>query len=104
MYIALAFFIVCVLLPIVIWARIPLRRFIDTVVEPVTLGFATASSEATLPSAIERMEEFGVPRQIVPFVLPTGYSSNMYGASLAHSLALFFVVPAPGLHPNFSQQ
>jgi len=104
MYIALTFFIVCVLLPIVMWARIPLRRFIDTVVEPVTLGFATASSEATLPSAIERMEEFGVPRQIVAFVLPTGYSFNMDGASLYQSLALFFVVQAAGLHPSFGQQ
>jgi len=104
MYIALIFFIVCVLLPIVMWARIPLRRFIDTVVEPVTLGFATASSEATLPSAIERMEEFGVPRQIVAFVLPTGYSFNMDGASLYQSLALFFVVQAAGLHPSFGQQ
>src|SRR5258708_329420 len=104
MYIALAFFIVCVLLPIVIWARIPLRRFIDTVVEPVTLGFATASSEATLPSAMERMEEFGVPRQIVAFVLPTGYSFNMDGASLYQSLALFFVVQAAGLHLSIGQQ
>src|SRR6266436_136095 len=104
MYIALAFFIVCVLLPIVIWARIPLKRFIDTVVEPVTLGFATASSEATLPSAIERMEEFGVPRQIVAFVLPTGYSFNMDGASLYQSLALFFVVQAAGLHLSIGQQ
>src|SRR5258708_5682129 len=85
MYVALTFFIVCVLLPIVIWARIPLKRFIDTLVEPVTLGFATASSEATLPSAIERMELFGVPRQIVAFVLPTGYNFNMDGASLYQS-------------------
>jgi proton glutamate symport protein len=104
MYIALAFFIVCVLLPIVIWARIPLKRFIDTVVEPVTLGFATASSEATLPSAMERMEGFGVPRQIVAFVLPTGYSFNMDGASLYQSLALFFVVQAAGLHLSIGQQ
>ncbi len=104
MYIALAFFIVCVLLPIVMGARIPLKRFIDIVAEPVTLGFATASSEATLPRAIEHLELFGVPRQIVAFVLPTGYSFNMDGASLYQSLALFFVVQAAGLHLSIGQQ
>jgi proton glutamate symport protein len=104
MYVALAFFIVCVLLPIVLWARIPLKLFLGAIVEPVTLGFATASSEATLPSAMERMEEFGVPRQIVAFVLPAGYSFNMDGASLYQSLALFFVVQAAGLHLSIGQQ
>ena len=104
MYVALAFFVVCVLLPIVLWARIPLKRFISAAAEPVTLGFATASSEATLPSAIEQLESFGVPRQIVAFVLPTGYSFNMDGASLYQSLALFFVVQAAGLHLSIGQQ
>jgi Na+/H+-dicarboxylate symporter len=104
MYVALAFFMVCVLLPIVLWAGIPLKLFLGAIVEPVTLGFATASSEATLPSAMERMEEFGVPRQIVAFVLPAGYSFNMDGASLYQSLALFFVVQAAGLHLSIGQQ
>src|SRR2546422_7307186 len=104
MYVALAFFIVCVLVPIVMWAGIPLKRFINAVAEPVTLGFATASSEATLPRAIEQLESFGVPRQIVAFVLPTGYSFNMDGASLYQSLALFFVVQAAGLHLSIGQQ
>jgi proton glutamate symport protein len=104
MYVALAFFIVCVLLPILLWARIPLGRFINAVAEPVTVGFATASSEATLPRAIEQMETFGVPREIVAFVLPTGYSFNMDGASLYQSLALFFVVQAAGLHLSIGQQ
>ena len=104
MYVALAFFIVCVLVPILLWARIPLKRFINAVAEPVTVGFATASSEATLPRAIEQMETFGVPREIVAFVLPTGYSFNMDGASLYQSLALFFVVQAAGLHLSSGQQ
>ena len=104
MYVALVFFIVCVLLPIVLWARIPLKRFINVVAEPVTLGFATASSEATLPRAIEQLESFGVPREIVAFVLPAGYSFNMDGASLYQSLALFFVVQAAGLHLSIGQQ
>jgi len=104
MYVALTFFIVCVLLPIALWARIPIKRFINAVAEPVTIGFATASSEATLPRAIEQLESFGVPREIVAFVLPTGYSFNMDGASLYQSLALFFVVQAAGLHLSIAQQ
>src|SRR6266481_4031012 len=104
MYIALAFFTVCVLLPILLWARIPLKQFIQIAAEPVTLGFATASSEATLPSAIEQLEKFGVPREIVGFVLPAGYSFNMDGASLYQSLGLFFVVQAAGLHLSIGQQ
>ena len=104
MYVALAFFILFVLLPIALWARIPIKRFVKAVSEPVTIGFATASSEATLPRAIERLESFGVPREIVAFVLPTGYSFNMDGASLYQSLALFFVVQAAGLHLSIGQQ
>ncbi|HET9994452.1 MAG TPA: cation:dicarboxylase symporter family transporter [Candidatus Acidoferrum sp.] len=104
MYVALTFFTFFVLLPILLWARIPLKRFIAAATEPVTIGFATASSEATLPRAIEQMEAFGVPREIVAFVLPTGYSFNMDGASLYQSLALFFVVQAAGLHLTVGQQ
>lgn len=104
MYVALAFFIVFVLIPILLLARIPLKPFFRVVSEPVTLGFATASSEATLPRAMEVMEGFGVPRQVVAFVLPTGYSFNMDGASLYQSLALIFVAQAAGIHLSFSQQ
>src|SRR5260370_6275658 len=104
MYIALAFFITCVLLPILLLARIPLKRFFRAATEPVTLGFATARSGATLPRAMEQMEAFGVPRQIVAFVLPTGYSFNMYGASLYQSLALIFVAQAAGVHLTAGQQ
>jgi len=104
MYVALVFFIVFVLLPITLWAHIPIKHFIKAVAEPVTIGFATASSEATLPRAIEQLESFGVPREIVAFVLPTGYSFNMDGASLYQSLALFFVVQAAGLHLSVGQQ
>ena len=104
MYVALVVFILCVLLPILLLARIPLKPFLRAATEPVTLGFATASSEATLPRAMELMESFGVPRQIVAFVLPTGYSFNMDGASLYQSLALIFVAQAAGMHLSFGQQ
>src|SRR5260370_7406378 len=86
------------------WARIPSNRFINAVAEPGALAFATASSEATLPSAIEQLESFGVPREIVAFVRPTGSSFNMDGARLYQSLALFFVVQAAGLHLSIGQQ
>ena len=104
MYVALTFFIVFVLAPILLLARIPMKPFFRAVSEPVTLGFATASSEATLPRAMEVMEAFGVPRHVVAFVLPTGYSFNMDGASLYQSLALIFVAQAAGIHLSFSQQ
>lgn len=104
MYVALVLFILCVLMPILILARIPLKAFTRVAAEPVTLGFATASSEATLPIAMEKLEAFGVPRQIVAFVLPTGYSFNMDGASLYQSLALIFVAQASGIHLSFGQQ
>src|SRR5437764_657632 len=104
MYIALVFFIVFVLVPILLLAGIPLKPFVRAAAEPVTLGFATASSEATLPIAMEKLEGFGVPRQIVAFVLPTGYSFNMDGASLYQSLALIFVAQAAGMHLTFGQQ
>jgi proton glutamate symport protein len=104
MYVALAFFIVFVLIPILLFAGVPVKPFFRAVSEPVTLGFATASSEATLPRAMEVIERFGVPRQIVAFVLPTGYSFNMDGASLYQSLALIFVAQAAGIHLSFSQQ
>jgi Na+/H+-dicarboxylate symporter len=104
MYIALTIFIVAVLLPILRLARIPVGRFFRAAAEPVTIGFATASSEASLPRAMEQMESFGVPRQIVAFVLPTGYSFNMDGASLYQSLALIFVAQAAGIHLTLGQQ
>ncbi len=104
MYAALLFFVVCVLLPITVLARIPLRRFLHAVTEPLTIAFATASSEATLPRALEEMELFGVPRETVAFVLPTGYSFNMDGAAIYQSLALVFVAQAAGMHLSPGQQ
>ena len=72
--------------------------------EPAALGFATTSSEAALPLAMERMEEFGVPRWIVSFVIPTGYSFNMTGSSIYLSMAALFAAQAAGLHLSVGQQ
>ena len=104
MYAALIFFVVCVLFPIALLARIPIKRFMHAVTEPLTIAFGTASSEATLPRAMEEMEAFGVPRETVAFVLPTGYSFNMDGAAIYQSLALIFVAQAAGMHLSIGQQ
>jgi len=104
MYVALVFFITCVLFPIALLARVPVKRFLRAAAEPVTIAFATASSEAALPRAMEKMESFGVPRETVAFVLPTGYSFNLDGSSLYQSLALLFIAQAAGVHLTIGQQ
>lgn len=104
MYVALAFFIVCVLFPIALVSRVPVKQFLRAVAEPVTIAFATASSEAALPRAMEEMESFGVPRETVAFVLPTGYSFNLDGSSLYQSLALLFIAQAAGIRLTIGQQ
>jgi proton glutamate symport protein len=103
-YAAYIVFVLVGLLPILLLARIPLKRFIQAVAEPAALGFATTSSEAALPLAMERMEEFGVPRWMVSFVIPTGYSFNLTGSTIYLSVAALFAAQAAGLHLTFGQQ
>ncbi len=103
-YVALLAFLLLVLLPVTLLARIPLRGFIRAIAEPVSIAFATSSSEAALPSAMESMEAFGVPRPTVAFVIPTGYSFNLDGATLYLSLASIFVAQAAGFHLTIRQQ
>jgi proton glutamate symport protein len=103
-YATLIVFALLVLAPILLLARIPLRRFAAAVAEPTALGFATTSSEVALPLAMERMEEFGVPRWIVSFVIPTGYSFNLTGSSIYLSMAALFAAQAAGLHMSVGQQ
>jgi proton glutamate symport protein len=103
-YLALLAFLLLVLLPIALLARVPLRRFASAIAEPVSIAFATTSSEAALPLAMERMEEFGVPRQTVAFVMPTGYSFNLDGSTLYLSLGCVFVAQAAGIPLSFAHQ
>ena len=84
--------------------RIPLGAFYRAVREPFLIAFSTASSEAALPLALENMEQFGVPKHIVAFVIPTGYSFNLDGSTLYLSLASVFVAQAAGVHLSFGQQ
>jgi proton glutamate symport protein len=104
LYGALIFFVVVVLGIVTTIARIPLRRFIRYAREPFLIAFSTASSEAALPRALQNMERFGVPKHIVSFVLPTGYSFNLDGSTLYLSLAAMFVAQAAGVNMPFGTQ
>jgi proton glutamate symport protein len=104
LYGALIGFILLILLPVALLMRIPLRRFVAAVAEPVSIAFATTSSEAALPRAMEAMESIGVPRRIVAFVMPTGYSFNLDGTTLYLSLASVFVAQAAGIQLSFGDQ
>lgn len=104
LYVALIIFVSCVLFPIALIAKIPIKKFIKAVAEPISLAFATASSEAALPKAMENMEEFGVPKQIVGFVIPTGYSFNLDGTTLYLSLASVFIAQMSGINLSIGEQ
>jgi proton glutamate symport protein len=104
LYGALIFFLLFVLLPIALIFRVPIKKFIQAIIEPVTIAFATTSSEAALPKAMENLEKFGVPRKIVAFVLPTGYSFNLDGTTLYLSLASVFVAQVAGIHMTWGEQ
>ena len=103
-YAAVGVFVLLVLLPVALLARVPIRRFAAAVAEPVSIAFATTSSEAALPRAMQAMEQIGVPRQIVAFVIPTGYSFNLDGSTLYLSLAALFVTQAAGIDLSVGQQ
>ena len=104
LYGALIVFLVFVLLPIALLAKVPIIKFLKAVREPVTLAFATASSESALPKALENMRALGVPDKIASFVLPTGYTFNLDGTTLYLSLASVFVAQAAGIDLSFGQQ
>jgi proton glutamate symport protein len=104
LYVALFVFLIFVLLPVAWIFRIPVRPFIKAVSEPATIAFATSNSESALPSAMESMEKFGIPRKIVAFVIPTGYSFNLDGTTLYLSLASIFVAQAAGIDLPIQKQ
>jgi len=108
LYLALFLLIVFVFGAVMIIARVPIRQFLKAVREPFTIAFATTSSESALPKAIEVMERLGVPRRIVGFVMPTGYSFNLDGTTLYLAMASVFVAQAAeattGQHMGFGRQ
>jgi proton glutamate symport protein len=108
LYLALIIFIVLVFGLVIFITRVPLRQFVRAVREPATIAFATTSSESALPKAMQAMERFGVPRHIVGFVMPTGYSFNLDGSTLYLAMASVFVAQAAettmGWHMALGQQ
>jgi proton glutamate symport protein len=104
LYVSLIIFVLVVLVPVAIIMKIPIARFWKSVKEPWLIAFSTASSEAAFPQAMQAMERFGVPRRIVAFVLPTGYSFNLDGSTLYLAIASVFVAQAAGIDMPLSQQ
>jgi proton glutamate symport protein len=104
LYAALIVFIVVVLGAVLWIARIPLRPFVRAVREPFVIAYSTASGQAALAPAMENLEQMGVPKHIVSFVLPTGYSFNLDGSTMYLSMASLFLAQAAGIHMPFSQQ
>ncbi|HET7040463.1 MAG TPA: cation:dicarboxylase symporter family transporter, partial [Gemmatimonadales bacterium] len=104
LYGALVAFVFLVLLPIAVTFKVPVRHFWKWVKEPWLIAFSTASSEAALPLAMENLEKFGVPKRIVAFVLPTGYSFNLDGSTLYLAVASVFVAQAAGVPMTIGSQ
>jgi proton glutamate symport protein len=104
LYAALVIFLVAVLLPVALLAKVRLREFVRGIREPALIAFSTASSEAALPLAMENMEALGVSRRIVSFVIPVGYSFNLDGSTLYLAVASIFVAQAAGVHLGLGQQ
>ena len=104
LYVALFAFVLLILLPIALVVGVPIKKFLLAVAEPISIAFATTSSEAALPRAMEAMERIGVPRKIVAFVIPTGYSFNLDGTTLYLALAAVFVAQAAGIEMSIGHQ
>ena len=104
LYVALVVFVIAVLVPIGLLVKLPFKRFIAHIAEPLSIAFATASSEAALPKAMENLEKMGIPRKVVAFVLPTGFSFNLDGTTLYLSLASVFVAQVCGIDLTIGQQ
>jgi proton glutamate symport protein len=104
LYAALVVFILVALVPAALVAGVPLRAFFRMVKEPALIAFATTSSDAALPKAMENMERLGVSRRIVSFVIPTGYSFNLDGSTLYLAVASIFVAQAAGVELSLGQQ
>lgn len=103
-YLAAAVFILGVLLPVALVAKLQIRRLLQRISGPVAIAFATASSEAALPRAMEEMEAYGVPRRILAFVIPAGYSFNLDGSTLYLSMAMVFVAQVANVPLSIGQQ
>lgn len=104
LYAALGFFCLVVFVPVAFWIRLPLGKFLRLLREPILLAFTTTSSDAAMPDAMKRLVSFGVPKRIVSFVMPLGYSFNLDGSTLYLAIASVFVAQAAGVDLSWGQQ
>jgi proton glutamate symport protein len=104
LYATLALFTVAVLVPTALFFKVPLKKFYKVVKEPAVIAFSTSSSEAALPRAMENLELLGVPKRVVSFILPLGYSFNLVGTTLYLSLAAVFIAQVAHVDLTWGQQ
>jgi proton glutamate symport protein len=104
LYAALCVFALIVLVPVLKLSGVSVARFVRKIREPFLIAFSTASSEAALPRALERIVEFGVPKSVAGFVLPAGYSFNLDGSTLYIVLATLTIAQAAGRHLSILEQ
>ena len=103
-YLSLIAFIVIVLVLACRIINVPFLGILKAIKDPALLAFTTASSEAALPKAMEIMEKFGVPKSIVSFVMPMGYTFNLDGSTLYLTLATLFCAQVVGINIPLEQQ
>lgn len=103
-YLSLIVFVVLVLVIACKIIKVPFMGILKTIKDPAMLAFTTASSEAALPKAMSQMEKFGVPKSIVSFVMPMGYTFNLDGSTMYLTLATLFCAQIAGIHLPIEQQ
>jgi len=100
MYLAIGIFLVILVIGAAVVTKVNLIGFMKVIKEPMVLAFTTSASEAALPIAMEKLERIGIPKHIVSFVLPLGYTFNLDGSTLYSAVAVIFLgqvygVPLP---------
>lgn len=103
-YVAMAFFIFVVLGIVAKMAKISIFKLIKVLKEELILAYSTSSSETVLPRVMKKMENLGAPKDVVSFVIPTGYSFNLDGSTLYQSIAAIFIAQMYGIDLSITQQ
>ncbi|KAA9029995.1 cation:dicarboxylate symporter family transporter [Niallia endozanthoxylica] len=103
-YATMLFFIVVVLGGIAKLVGVNIFHLMKTLKDELLLAYSTSSSETVLPKVIEKMQKFGCPKDIVSFVVPTGYSFNLDGSTLYQALAAIFIAQMYGIDLSIMEQ
>ena len=104
LYAALLVFFAILFVATKLLARVHMPTLLRAIREPALIAFTTASSDAALPRTIQILEQLGIPRRIVGFVVPTGYAFNLDGSTLYLSLAVVFVAQFGGVDMTWGEQ